>query len=298
MTFIPDYAEYLGVEPQETMDSLLDLDIKHFRLVSYWNNHEPSPGQYDFTELDWQFKKAEAKDAKISLAIGLRQPRWPECHMPTWAQSEPVSVWQPQLEKYLQKVVERYKDSPSLKSYQLENEFLLDNFGACTNFGRKRVVSEFNLVSKLDPKHPIIISRSDNLPLVPLGEPHGGQIGMSVYRRVWDAGVTKRYLTYPFPPWYYTGLAGVERILTGRDSILHELQAEAWAPNGKTIKEISLQEQNKTINAERLEDTFKFGKDTGLRQIDLWGAEYWYYRKQILHDPSLWNVAKDEFNAG
>ena len=39
-----------------------------------------------------------------------------------------------------------------------------------------------------------------------------------------------------------------------------------------------------------------YGKATGMKTIDMWGAEYWYYRDQLLHDPSLWNVAKQEFN--
>jgi hypothetical protein len=34
-----------------------------------------------------------------------------------------------------------------------------------------------------------------------------------------------------------------------------------------------------------------------MKNIDLWGAEYWYYRAVKLHDPSLWNVAKQEFAA-
>lgn len=296
VTFVPEYARYLGVEPEETMDALIDeLGVRQFRLVSYWNSIEQTPGQYDFHQLDWQFEKAEAAGAKVSLAIGLRQPRWPECHMPDWARGQPVTVWQPQLEKFIQAVVERYKDSPSLASYQLENEFFLKNFGICTNFDRQRLVSEFNLVSRLDPRHPIIVSRSDNRLAVPLGEPTGGVIGMSMYRRVWDAQVTKRYLTYPFPTWYYAALAGTEKILTGRDSVLHELQAEAWAPNGRTLKDISLAEQNKSMSAERLTANVNFAKASGFKHIDLFGAEYWYYRKQILDDPSLWDAARPVF---
>ncbi len=296
VSFIPDYATSLGINPQETMDGLLGIGVRQFRLVSYWSDMEPAPGQYDFSQLDWQFKKAEAKHAKISLSIGLRQPRWPECHMPKWAENEPVSAWQPQLTSFMQKVIERYKNSPSLESYQLENEFFLKNFGTCKNFDRSRLVSEFNLVSSLDSKHPIIVSRSDNLPAVPLGEPRGGVIGMSMYRRVWDAGLTHRYFTYPLPSWYYAFLAGTEKILTGRDSVIHELQAEAWPPHGQAIQHTSLAEQNKSISPERLQANIKFAKDTGMRSIDLWGAEYWYYRKQVLHDPSLWNVAQQEFS--
>ncbi len=80
--------------------------------------------------------------------------------------------------------------------------------------------------------------------------------------------------------------------------VVGELQAEAWPPNGKVIPETSLAEQNKSMNAQRLRDRFEYGKATGMRTIDMWGAEYWYYRLVVLHDPSLWNVAKTEFTKG
>src|SRR6185437_2796432 len=97
-SFVSDYASYLGVDPHATFTAMLDdLHIRHFRLVSYWSDIERSKGTDDFSELDWEFSQAAARGAKITLAIGLRQPRWPECHMPDWATSEPKSVWQPQL---------------------------------------------------------------------------------------------------------------------------------------------------------------------------------------------------------
>src|SRR5882762_4646007 len=65
-SFIPAYAESLGLDPQQTMDALInDAGVRHFRLVSYWDQLEPAPGVYDFSLLDWQFKKAEAAGAHI-----------------------------------------------------------------------------------------------------------------------------------------------------------------------------------------------------------------------------------------
>lgn len=295
VSFSPTYAQSLGLNPKQTMKALISIGVKQFRLDSYWSEMEPSPGQYNFKTLDWQFKYAQAAHAKIILVVGLRQPRWPECFMPSWAQNEPQSVWQPQLENFMAKVIDRYKNSPSLQSYQLENEYFLKGFGICTNFSRSRLISEYNLVKRLDPKHPIIVGRSNNAIGFPIGQPQPDEFSISVYKRVWDANVTHRYLEYPYPAWYYAFLAGVQKIFLNRNMIIGELQAEAWPPHGQTIPETSLTEQNKSINATRLLNRFKYGEATGMRDIVLWGAEYWYYRKEILHDPSLWNVAKQQF---
>ncbi len=293
--FVPDYAQYLGVDPKQTLDALLGIGVKHLRLVSYWSDYEPAPGQYDFTQLDWQFKKAEAAHAKVSLSVGLRQPRWPECHAPAWVNTaEPSRIWQPQLEAFITQVVNRYKNSPALQSYQIENEFFLQGFGDCTNFERSRLVSEYALVKRLDPHHIAIVNRSNNGIGLPLGAPRPDSYGISIYRRVWDAKITHRYLEYPFPAWYYAFLAGTQKLHDGRDMIIHEMQAEAWAPNGQELPQVSLAEQNKSLNAARLKDRFSYAHATGMRTVDMWGAEYWYYRMVKLHDPSLWNVARQQ----
>lgn len=291
-TFIPRYAKKFGLAPEPTMQAIIDdLNIRHFRLVSYWNDIEKSPGVYDFTELDWQFKKVEAANGTVSLAIGLRQPRWPECHMPAWQLGRPKSVWYPPLKTFMSKVIDRYKTSPALESYQLENEFFLDVFGECPDFSRERLIDEFNHVKKEDPNHTVIISRSNNALGLPIGDPRPDKFGISIYKRVWDSSITKRYFEYPFPAWFYAFLAGAGKIVTGKDLIVHELQAEPWGPN-KEITDISITEQNKSLSPERLTHRVKFGKATGMREIDLWGVEMWYWRKVALNDPSLWEAGK------
>jgi len=296
-SFIPDYAKSLGVDPKDTLDAMFnDLGVKQIRFVGYWDKMEPTEGKYDFSELDWQFAKANAADAKVSLAVGLRQPRWPECHMPTWAANEPMEIWSVQLKAFMKQVVNRYKDNPALQSYQLENEFFLKVFGECPDFSRERLVDEYNFVKDLDPNHPIIVSRSNNALGLPLGAPQADIFAVSVYKRVWDFTFTKRYLEYPFPAWFYGFLGGAGKIVTGKDLQIHELQAEPWPPNNKNIVDISLEEQSKSLDAKRLQGRFEYGEATGLRSIDLWGAEYWYYRKVKLHDSSVWDVAKEQYH--
>jgi hypothetical protein len=298
VTFVPDYAESLGLNPNQTMLALLGIGVRQFRLTSFWNDIEPEPGKYDFSELDSEFAMADRYHAKIILTVGLRQPRWPECHPPSWINTaKPLSAWEPALLNFMSKVINRYKHNPALEAWQLENEYFLKGFGDCNNFSRTRLVTEFNLLRRLDPHKTIIIGRSNNAIGIPINAPTPDIYGISIYRRVWDANVTHRYFEYPFPGWFYAFLAGVQQIYQHKNMIITEMQAEPWPPNDKSIPEVSLSEQNKSLSASRLKNRFAFGKSTGMKDIIMWGAEYWYYRKEVLHDPSLWNVAKAEFKA-
>lgn len=299
VSFVPDYAMFLGVDPQATMDALINqVHVKQFRLTSYWSDIETSPGHYDFSTLDWEFAKADAAHATVNLAVGLRQPRYPECHAPSFYDtSQPESQWYPQLRSFMTAVIQRYKGNPALQAYQLENEYFLTGFGTCTDLSRNRLVNEYNLVKQFDRQHQIIIGRSNNDLGWPVGAPTPDKFSVSIYQRVWDADVTRRYLQYPFPAWYYAFLAGWQKIATGKDMVIGELQAEAWPANGQTIPETSLAEQNKSLSAARLKNNIQFGKATGMKTIDLWGAEYWYYRQQVLHDPSLMTAAHQQFSA-
>ena len=292
-TFIPNYAAYFGLDPQDTMQKMIDdLGIKQFRLVSYWKDIEPVEGQYDFSGLDWQFEKANNAGAKVSLAIGLRQPRWPECHAPQWADNRPLEEWYPKLKTYMQKVIERYGNNPALESYQLENEFFMTVFGICPDHSRWRLEDEFAFVKSLDKDTPVIISRSNNWVGLPLGDPRPDEFAISVYKRVWDKTLTKRYFEYPLPAWFYASLAGGAEIMTGKNMIIHELQAEAWLPEGMSMKTAPISEIEKSLNAQRLHDRLQYGISTGMREIYLWGPEWWLYMKEKRNYPYLWDTAK------
>lgn len=294
-TFIPSYARFYDLDPKETMAALVDdLIIKRLRLVSYWNEGEPQPGKYTFEELDWQFRMAEARGVKVSLAIGLRQPRWPECHMPDWAEKLPKDVWAPQLKEYMRQVILRYKDSPALDSYQLENEYFLKVFGICPDHSRDRLVDEYNFVKTLDPNHTLVVSMSNNAIGTPIGEPTPDKWAISVYKRVWDKTLTKRYLEYPIPAWYYGFRAGFTQLTRGHDSFIHELQAESWTPGNLGSKGTPLEEQYKSLNPKRLSLRMEYARATGMKTIDLWGVEWWYWLKIKQNDPRVWDAARQE----
>jgi hypothetical protein len=296
-TFIPNYAEALGLNPQNTLHAIIgDLGVRHLRFVSYWSDIEPTQGHYNFSTLDWEFAQADAAHAKVSLSVGLRQPRWPECHPPSWVDTtKPDSQWYPALQQFMTAVVNRYKDNPALDSYQLENEYFLKAFGECQNFSRSRLVNELALVKSLDSHHTVIISRSNNNIGIPMEAPTPDEYGVSVYKRIWMP-LIGRYVEYPYPAWFYAFLAGASEIWQGKNMVIHELQAEPWPPHGEPITQTSIDVENQSLSPERLKGRFMYGEATGIKQIDLWGAEFWYYRMVKQHDPDLWNVAKQQYS--
>ena len=275
---------------------LNDLHVKRVRLMSYWDDIEPKQSDFHWEDLDWQMNEAAKRGIKVSLAIGARQPRWPECHIPKWVGEQGSPEFDLALTRFLRMTVERYKDNPSLESYQLENKYFLKIFSAeCKDYRRSRLVDEFNLVRQLDPKHQIIVTLSNNFLGSPVQKPTPDKYGFSIYKKVFlDRWGFNMYIEYPIPAWYYGFRAWFLETTKHRPVIVHELQAEPWGPTG--IKEMSIDEQDKSMNAGRFKDRMKYIRGTGIKTIDLWGGEWWYYRKTVLHDPSVWDAVKAELN--
>lgn len=285
-SFSAPYCRYLGLRPRTVFYAgLVHLGIERFRLMSYWNVHESHEGKYDFTELDWQFELAKKHNAKITLSIGLRQPRWPEVHQPDWAKQLPKDEWRAKLAKYIEETVRRYRNHPSLESWQLENEALNRNFGVDGEFDRRRLRSEMRLVRSLDSKHPICMSTSNSWG-IPLRRPRPDRFGISLYRTTYTNG---NYSYSILPAWFYRLRAGLIRFTTRKPVFIHELQMEPWGPGG--IMDMSLKEQLRSMNANQFRENIKFARRTGLQPIDLWGLEWWYFVKSKHHQREIWDLA-------
>ncbi len=293
VTFSTSYAQYLGLNPKKTFLALRDeMGIHRFRLVTFWNDVEPSHGHYDFSNLDWQLNYIKQVNGTASVAIGMRQPRWPECHIPTWADKLSASQRNRDVDKYIAATIKHLRHNSSVVSYQLENEYFLGAFGQCPAPSRPQLVDEFNLVKQLDPNRPVIMTLSNNYFGIPTGQPRPDEFGVSVYKRVFDFTVTHRYLEYPFTPTYYAYRAGLTEIFTGRESMLHELQVEPWVPPKFDLRTMPVSEMYKSMNPKLAQQRIQYGIDTGFRDIDLWGGEWWYYLKTVRHNPDIWNAVK------
>ena len=54
------------------------------RLPVYWDLVEKQPGIYEYADVDWQLDEAKKRDVAVILTVGIKVPRWPECHIPQW----------------------------------------------------------------------------------------------------------------------------------------------------------------------------------------------------------------------
>lgn len=254
--------------------------------MSYWDEHEKQPGDYDFTQLDAQITAIRKLKGEISLCLGVRQPRWPESHWPKWVLDLPVQRRYAALEKYIEVVVKRYRDENCVTSYQLENECLNRSFGKNGDFSRERLRSELKLVKKLDSSRPVIMSTSNSWGL-PLKKPKPDIFGFSYYMVEYKNG---RYNHSKLPYWWWGVRAKVVTFITRRPVFIHELQAEPWGP--KAIWEMTYEQQMESMNPDQLKLILSQAKLTKLYPIDLWGAEWWYWRKVKLNDESLVNIVR------
>jgi hypothetical protein len=276
-TFNSEYAQFLGLNPREVFKTIVeDWRFKHIRLSAQWDLIEKKPGEYDFVELDWMIREAMEHQSKIILAVGQKTPRWPECHTLTWAQKLNHEQYYAALLKFINVVVERYKQSPALEIWQVENEPFLA-FGTCLPFDKQMLDEEIALVKKLDPNHPTLTSDSGELSTWRRTAKAADFFGTTMYRVVWN-----KYVKYWNYDWLPASFYRLKLFLNGRsvdNSYIMELQAEPWIPNGM-VHNTPLQEQYRSMDLKRLQKNVDFARRVGMPRTYLWGAEWWYWLEQ------------------
>ena len=291
VNFSQKHAQDLGLDSKEVYLSLLDdLKVKNIKLITHWDLIETEKNKYNFEDLDWQIKMAEERGVSLILTIGMKTGRWPECHIPRWAEGLSKEEQQKEILELLEQIVSNYKNQTSIRFWQVENEAFFP-FGECPwteiNFLKK----EIELVKSLDTR-PIIISDSGEFSFWIRAARLGDIVGTTLHRRAWfkELGL---YVRYPFTPSYYWRRTEIVRKFSKKKVISVELQAEPWGP--KLLYDISIEEQKKTMNLSQFKENIEFAKKTGLDTFYLWGAEWWYWMETEQNQPEIWQEAKKLF---
>ncbi len=276
-SFNAEYATYLELDPLTVFTSMIDdLGFRYLRISAQWEEIEKSPGIYDFSFLNKLMDEAAKKNVKITLVVGQKIPRWPECHAPKWTEGLSDLEYRAAIKRLIKTTVDQYKDHPALEIWQVENEPLL-KFGECRFFGQDMLASEIGIVRQIDPKHKIMITDSGELSSWRNTAKTGDLFGTTLYRVVWN----KRwgYFSYDWiSPLFYR----FKLWLTGQkneNAFISELQAEPWIPD-HDLNVLSLDEQYKSMNLERFEKNVIYAQRIGFPRAYLWGTEWWYWMKE------------------
>ena len=291
VSFNTPYARELGLDWRETYDAIIDdLQVRHFRLAAHWPMVEPQPNIYNFEELDYQIRRAEEVGATVILAVGRRLPRWPECHVPEWARELSVPEQQAVQLRYMEQVVNRYRDSAAVVTWQVENEPFLSAFAFehCGSLDVDFLDREIETVRKLDPTRPILVTDSGNLGTWNGAYKRGDIFGTSVYVYFWNPELGQ--FRTVLPAWVYRVKENLMRAIhPPKHTLLIELSAEPWLL--EPVVEVPLEVQFGRMNLQKFEDILAYAEQTRFDTQYLWGAEWWYWLREQGH-PELWERGK------
>jgi hypothetical protein len=288
VTFSTTYASWLGLDSRETWTALAeDLRVERMRIPVYWSEVEPEHGRYRWEELDWMMEEAGRRGIEVTLVVGEKGPRWPECYIPDWAEMRSVEDRHAASLAFLEETVRRYRRSPALVRWQVENEPFFP-FGVCPGTSFWQLMREVDRVRDLDDK-PLQLTVSGELEPWLYAAIPADVLGVSLYRTTWNRVLG--YTIYPFPPAFYWFRSLVSSPFVD-EVVISELQAEPWFP--EPVKNREPKEWYPLFDADHLRQNVDFARQTGVSEIYLWGAEWWYYLK-VHGEPRLWDTARELF---
>ena len=290
VNFSQKHTQDLGLDWQETYLALLDeLGVKNLKIITHWDLLEPDKDKFYFNDLDWQIQEAEKRGVEILLVIGMKTGRWPECHIPKWAEELNKQQREQRILELVTNIVEHYRDSKAIIYWQIENEPFF-GFGECPKTSRDFLQKEIDLVRLLDTgQRQIIISETGEFSFWTKAARAGDVVGVTMYRNAWFDEL-KTYVKYPFPSIFYARKARIIESIFNKKVICIELQAEPWGP--VLLYDLPVEEQGRSMNLELFKGNIDFARASGLDEFYLWGAEWWYWLKETQGNDEMWNHAK------
>jgi len=288
-TFSASQARYLGLDAQTAYTKILqELKPSEVRLQADWDTIEPIAGQYNWQELDGFINQAAQQNIKVTLAVGRKLPRWPECHDPDWIKGLSFDEIKEDQLSMLRQVVNHYKDNPTIVRWQVENEPLF-SFGVCPPPNWHTLVEEVALVKSLDKTRPILLTDSGELSSWWETAGLADEQGVTLYRVTWNA--LTGYFSYPLPAYWYRLKAALISPWV-KQTVVSELQLEPWAPQG--LNKLDQAGVRQSLSLDKFWDNVNFFRRTGFNEGFVWGVEWWIKAEQ-LGMPQYWQAGKQLF---
>ncbi len=289
-TFSHPHLAYLNLDFDQALDQALSMNFSYLRLGAYWDHIESTPQDYDFSVLAKLLEKCEQASQKIVMTVGVKSPRWPEFYWPDYIEPDfKNQQTKTQLLKFVEQTVTNLKKYDCITHWQVENEPLDPSGPNEQKISFEFLQQEVELVKKLDTR-PIIINLWGN-DLLPRGlftqaKQLADVIGLDLYPRQFIKQIFGRSV-YRGPTHNQKQL---KRLLASTDKPvwISELQAEPWEKDEKGY----LSNNPGSISPKKLAENIKHAQQLPIKQILLWGFEYWWWQAQHGNDSYLQTVKK------
>jgi glycosyl hydrolase family 42 (putative beta-galactosidase) len=317
----PRQIDAFGLDAQATLDVLLAHPFDVVRIPAYWNQIEPSLGKFETGELDWQLEAVERAGKRVIMSVGaIKNFGYPEFFVPHHQLERSLpegSLVRPSTHtamlagatRFIQKVVERYRERPSIVAWQLEHE-AVDPLGVehSWRLGVDFVERELDTLREADPSRPVMMNgflptssvvrlsqwwrTRDQGDSLAVASRLADIVGLDFYPRhgLLALGARTLYLDGGRLPWQ---LALTRALLNdvrrrGKRLMVAEGQAEPWEavtvpPNPKQGAMFSCRPDDAIRNYNTAMEWS--GPDAPLYAYLFWGADYWILRDRS-GDPS------------
>lgn len=294
-TFSQLQCWYLGLDYREAFREICDLGFERLRLCAYWHELQPKPDQFDFSTIDWLLEESDRRKIEVTLAIGMKVPRYPEFHFPDWMRSKYDTRTARIMDRdpaiadltlnMLDRVVTHTRNASAIKYWQVENEpFTTLEITHGRSLSEAFVRKEVELVrarSRSDQK--ILLTNAVTLP-----DGQGQEDSQAFRASLWlaDAIGFNIYTKVPHgtnyleaQPLYWNKLKAWRSELKrwGKEGWIAEAQAEPWEHN-ELVPVSQLEYPSSSPNqAFNLVDRVQA---IGFDPVLLWGCEYWYWHRR------------------
>ncbi len=305
-------AEHFGQDCRRALEGVLDeLGARQLRLSVYWSDVERSPGDYDWSSIDWQLDTLHARGARAVVSIGMKAQRFPEFWLPTWlrlAAAIPADRFpedHPLIEQYLFPYLEaaarHIAAHPAVDSLQVENEPFVHFEGHANGWHIREafLARELATVRAATPATRISVSHAswsrrdatwtwilDNADV----------ISQSVYtkrqRGPWRWLYIFPYRLGPVTPRLPTQAAEARR--RGQELWIAELQAEPYEGPSVDVRREATHDVA-SFSPRWLHDNLRLARRSGATRVYLWGVEWWAFLREQRADSQLWDAGRSLF---
>lgn len=320
-SFRPRQIEAFGLDSHTTLDALLAHPFDVIRLPAYWNQIEASMGRFDTSELDRLLDATERAGKQVIMSIGaIKNFGYPEFFVPahqleralpegSLVQSSTHADLLAGATRFIEKVVERYRDRTSIVAWQLEHE-AVDPLGVehSWRLAVDFVQRELDALREADPSRPVMMNgflptssvvrlsqwwrTRDQGDSLAVASRLADIVGIDFYPRhgLLALGPRTIYLDGGSLPWQ---MALTRALLDdirrrGKRLMVAEGQAEPWEavtlpPNPRQGAMFSCRPDDAIRNYNAAMEWS--GPDAPLYAYLFWGADYWILRERS-GDPS------------